>query len=44
MSNIGAKNMRTKESPKHKKKWIKPRHRIIRDVAYTVLYPYMCLK
>ncbi len=27
-----------------KKKWIKRRHRIIRDIAYVILYPYMRFK
>lgn len=33
-----------KDTKKKKKKWIKWRHRVIRDVAYTILYPYMRLK
>lgn len=30
----------TKETKKKRKKWIKPRHKIITTIAYAILYPY----
>ena len=36
--------MRTKKSPKNKKKWTSFRHRVIRDVLFPLIYPYMRIK
>ena len=36
--------MRTKKSPKNKKKWTSFRHRVIRDLLFPLIYPYMRIK